>query len=187
MTGSFGLPESTGTVEVHSTYSGRGVGVGVGVGVVVSEPSPGPQPDKARSVDAARKTAIPLCMSHLFQGFQSAVLSRCRLYIQPDLPWLLARFSRLGHTRSNGQPLPAEPTSSHRAIGRRLTTRGCLRLHCAKYPSMSRITCVGFVTKTLIAPSVPAGTIAAFATTLPSNEFRVETSGCACPVGHVLR
>src|SRR5208283_5966959 len=57
----------------------------------------------------------------------------------------------------------------------------------AKYPLMSRITCVGFVTNTLIAPLVPAGTIAAFATTLPSNEFRVETSGCACPVGHVLR
>jgi len=57
----------------------------------------------------------------------------------------------------------------------------------AKYPLMSRITCVRPVTNTLIVPSAPAGTIAAFATTLPSNEFRVETRGCADPVGHVVR
>ena len=39
----------------------------------------------------------------------------------------------------------------------------------------------------LIAPFAPAGTIAAFATTLPSNEFRVETYGCYEPVGQAVR
>src|SRR5271169_4349972 len=39
----------------------------------------------------------------------------------------------------------------------------------------------------LTAPLVPAGTIAAFATTLPSNEFSVDTLGCAAPVGHAVR
>ena len=39
----------------------------------------------------------------------------------------------------------------------------------------------------LIAPFVPAGTMAAFATTLPSKEFRVETNGCTEPVGQVVR
>src|ERR1700690_531174 len=39
----------------------------------------------------------------------------------------------------------------------------------------------------LIAPPVPAGTMAAFATTLPSNEFNVETSGRAEPAGHAER
>ena len=34
---------------------------------------------------------------------------------------------------------------------------------------------------------VPAGTSAAFATTLPVQEFSVETFGCACPVGQVVR
>jgi hypothetical protein len=46
---------------------------------------------------------------------------------------------------------------------------------------MSRIMCVGLVTYTPIAPPVPAGTIAAFATTEPSHEFRVETVGCGDP------
>ena len=35
-----------------------------------------------------------------------------------------------------------------------------------------------------IAPFVPAGTIAAFATTAPSKEFNVETNGRDDPVGH---
>jgi hypothetical protein len=39
----------------------------------------------------------------------------------------------------------------------------------------------------LIAPFVPAGTIAAFATTLPSDEFRVETMGCSESVGQAVR
>src|SRR5947209_5039177 len=49
---------------------------------------------------------------------------------------------------------------------------------------MSRITWLLFVTKTLTDPVVPAGTITAFALVRPSVEFRVETVGCACPVGH---
>src|ERR1700690_868429 len=61
------------------------------------------------------------------------------------------------------------------------------RPYGAKYPFISRITCVRPSTKTLIAPLVPAGTIAAFATTLPSNEFSVETNGCVAPVGHAVR
>src|SRR5262245_30450232 len=36
-------------------------------------------------------------------------------------------------------------------------------------------------------PPVPAGTIAAFARAVPVRSFRVETSGCAIPVGHVVR
>jgi hypothetical protein len=39
----------------------------------------------------------------------------------------------------------------------------------------------------LMAPLAPAGTIAAFATTRPSNEFNVETSGCGCPAGQTDR
>ena len=39
----------------------------------------------------------------------------------------------------------------------------------------------------LMAPLAPAGTIAAFATTLPSNEFNVDTSGRAKPAGHADR
>src|SRR5262245_59648040 len=38
----------------------------------------------------------------------------------------------------------------------------------------------------LIAPSVPAGTSAAFATTTPLGSFRVDTMGCGCPVGHAV-
>src|SRR5271157_3781195 len=49
------------------------------------------------------------------------------------------------------------------------------------------MTCVRLVTKTLMAPLVPAGTIAAFATTAPSKEFNVETNGCAAPVGQAVR
>src|SRR5690348_17245953 len=43
------------------------------------------------------------------------------------------------------------------------------------------------VTKTLMDPFVPAGTIAAFATMSPASELRVDTSGLACPVGHTVR
>jgi len=39
----------------------------------------------------------------------------------------------------------------------------------------------------LIAPFVPAGTIAAFATTAPSHEFNVETNGRAEPSGQAVR
>jgi hypothetical protein len=37
------------------------------------------------------------------------------------------------------------------------------------------------------APFVPADTMAALAVTAPVGAFRVETSGCGCPVGHVVR
>src|SRR3954447_20470748 len=49
---------------------------------------------------------------------------------------------------------------------------------------MSRITWLRSLTKTLTDPLVPAGTMAAFALIRPSVEFRVDTVGCACPVGH---
>jgi hypothetical protein len=39
----------------------------------------------------------------------------------------------------------------------------------------------------LIAPSAPAGTMAAFATTEPSHEFSVETFGRATAVGQAVR
>ena len=37
------------------------------------------------------------------------------------------------------------------------------------------------MTYALADPPAPAGTIAAFDTMLPSNEFNVETRGCPCP------
>ena len=49
------------------------------------------------------------------------------------------------------------------------------------------ITSVGFPATTLIAPPVPAGTIAEFATTLPFEEFNVDTPGYGCPVGQIDR
>src|SRR5208283_3508438 len=52
---------------------------------------------------------------------------------------------------------------------------------------MSRMTSVGFEAYTLTAPFVPAGTIAAFATTAPCHEFNVETNGWLSPVGQRLR
>ena len=57
----------------------------------------------------------------------------------------------------------------------------------AKYPLMSTITWLRLVTKTLMAPLVPAGTMAALATIVPSKEFRVETRGREAPVGQVVR
>jgi hypothetical protein len=52
---------------------------------------------------------------------------------------------------------------------------------------MSMITSVLSLANTLIAPPEPAATIAAFAVTCPSGEFRVETKGCDWPVGQRLR
>src|SRR5947209_1425054 len=49
------------------------------------------------------------------------------------------------------------------------------------------MTCVRFVTKTLTPPDVPAGRMAALATTRPSREFSVETIGCCCPAGQIDR
>jgi len=36
-------------------------------------------------------------------------------------------------------------------------------------------------------PLVPAGTMAAFAVTVPVTAFNVETVGCDCPAGHAVR
>jgi hypothetical protein len=52
---------------------------------------------------------------------------------------------------------------------------------------MSKTTSVAWVTNTVIAPPDPAGTIAAFATTVPVGSFNVDTFGIDCPVGHVVR
>src|SRR5271169_1806325 len=52
---------------------------------------------------------------------------------------------------------------------------------------MSRMTSVVLVTATVTAPLVPAGTMAALATTIPPNEFNVEAPGWLSPVGHRVR
>src|ERR1700730_9392691 len=57
----------------------------------------------------------------------------------------------------------------------------------AKYPLMSMIRSVGLLASTVISPLVPAGTRAAFAITLPSEEFNVETPGKPRPTGQVER
>jgi hypothetical protein len=36
-------------------------------------------------------------------------------------------------------------------------------------------------------PLLPAGTMAALATTCPANEFNVETTGWGVPVGHAVK
>src|SRR5437667_9658864 len=45
---------------------------------------------------------------------------------------------------------------------------------------------VSSLAKKLAAPPVPAGTMAALASTVPSNEFSVEATGCACPAGQAV-
>ncbi len=57
----------------------------------------------------------------------------------------------------------------------------------AKYPLTSTITSLSPAKYTLTAPPVPAGTIAALATTRPVNEFKVDTFGWLCPVGQSER
>ena len=53
---------------------------------------------------------------------------------------------------------------------------------------MSMMTSVASVVKTLMAPLVPAGTMAALATTVPVGALSVETTGiCASPVGQTVR
>ena len=61
------------------------------------------------------------------------------------------------------------------------------RAYGAKYPLISMNTSVGSVTKMLMSPFGPAGTIAALATTLPAREFRVETKGLTGPLGHAVK
>ena len=53
-----------------------------------------------------------------------------------------------------------------------------------RYPST---TLVVLVTYTLTAPFVPAPMMAALALIRPSTEFKVETTGCGCPVGQMVR
>ena len=57
----------------------------------------------------------------------------------------------------------------------------------AKYPLISTIRSVVLDAKTSTEPFITTGTIAALATTFPANEFSVETPGCGCPAGHVVR
>src|SRR5215813_13295979 len=51
---------------------------------------------------------------------------------------------------------------------------------------MSRMKSVLLLTNTFTEPPLPAGTIAAFATTFP-GEFNVETTGCDTPVGQIVK
>ena len=92
-------------------------------------------------------------------------------------------------TVSAGLPtLRARPSALHPdrvRLRRRRDARGAP--YCAKYPFTSIIKFVGSLTNTLMAPFSPAGTMAALATTFPWNEFSVETCGCGCPCGHVVR
>src|ERR1019366_1337585 len=46
---------------------------------------------------------------------------------------------------------------------------------------------VALLGSTLISPFWPAGTIAAFAVTVPVSAFSVDTRGWLCPVGHTVR
>src|ERR1700730_6042327 len=52
---------------------------------------------------------------------------------------------------------------------------------------MSTTRSESFDTNTEISPFVPAGTRAAFAVTTPLPAFSVDTRGCACPAGQVVR
>src|ERR1041384_3570312 len=52
---------------------------------------------------------------------------------------------------------------------------------------MSMMTWVGLLPNTVMAPPVPAGTLAALALIRPSMEFRVDTGGCGCPEGQTER
>src|SRR5262245_23753473 len=51
---------------------------------------------------------------------------------------------------------------------------------------MSRMKSVLLLTNTFTEPPLPAGTMAAFATTFP-GEFNVETNGCETPVGQIVK
>src|SRR5205823_2676548 len=57
----------------------------------------------------------------------------------------------------------------------------------AKYPLMSMTRSALWVTKTETSPFVPAGTMAALAVTAPVGALSVETRGCVCPAGQVVR
>src|SRR5262249_30010406 len=52
---------------------------------------------------------------------------------------------------------------------------------------MSITRSVSLVAYTSTAPLSPAGTMAALASTKPSKEFSVDTRGCGCPAGQIVR
>jgi len=52
---------------------------------------------------------------------------------------------------------------------------------------MSMMRSVEKLTKTLMPPPVPAGTMAAFARIEPAPKFSVETTGFGAPVGQTVR
>ena len=57
----------------------------------------------------------------------------------------------------------------------------------AKYPLISISRLVLLLANTLIAPLVPAGTMAELATTPPFGAFTVETFGSVSPVGNAVK
>lgn len=52
---------------------------------------------------------------------------------------------------------------------------------------MSNIKCVACEVIAFTPPELPAGTMAAFATILPSEAFSVETPGCGAPAPHSVK
>lgn len=60
-------------------------------------------------------------------------------------------------------------------------------LYGAKYPFTSSNKSAACVWYAVMEPVGEAGTIAAFDTTLPSNEFRFEPPGCTPPCAHIVR
>jgi len=57
----------------------------------------------------------------------------------------------------------------------------------AKYPLMSMTRSELLVTNTEMSALAPDGTMAAFAVTAPVGALSVETRGCGCPAGQVVR
>jgi hypothetical protein len=57
----------------------------------------------------------------------------------------------------------------------------------AKYPLMSINTSVALLANTLIAPLLPAGTMAALPTTPPLGAFTVEAFGSVSPTGNAVK
>src|SRR5580698_3618888 len=85
-----------------------------------------------------------------------------------------------------GRELSPYPRRGNEPGGTKLTSVNH-SYHGAKYPLMSMITFVGSLTKMLIAPSAPAGTMAALARIAPLKSFSVETPGIVSPVGQVIK
>jgi len=86
------------------------------------------------------------------------------------------------------EPLELRVSSTRHGVTVNSAWPPAAELGGAKYPLISITTSVLLEPNTLIAPPVPAGTIAALATTgLPGETFSVETPGHASPVGQALR